>query len=153
MIVECPHCHTRVLPKSGDICPACGSATKHTADTVTTDTTLAVRPGMAFPPICIVCGKEQSRYHTITRRQYVASDSSNRDSSLGMGLLLGVFGLLLRLPFLRSARSVAVEVPICRECEKFAKDRLRYVNFEESTMTLIVHRNVTEGLSRRGVSS
>ncbi len=55
MIVECPHCHTRVLPKADNICPACRENILDTHDVDPNMVSLSVRESQDLPPYCYRC--------------------------------------------------------------------------------------------------
>jgi hypothetical protein len=153
MIIECPYCHTRILPKADGSCPACGKNTQDRLGTDANKTSLVVSPGMRLPGICIICGGPAAELQCISKRHHMGEDSNKGQSSVGLGLMGGALGWLLRIFFMRGSRSVAVDVPVCKGCNKQVNEAVRYVNHERGTMTFIVHRNVKDEIEKLGASS
>lgn len=141
MIVECPHCFTRVLPKAGGICPGCGKDTNDISDADISCTSLIVSPGMPLPSICIVCGAFDAKFKTVRKKQGKEAGQGVGNGTGTFWLAGGIYGWLIGM-LTRSKRSVVLEVPVCPGCTKDLDSRIKFVNFETGTITFIVNRAV-----------
>ena len=148
MFIECPHCHTRVLPLANNICPACR---KDISDTRGVDPNLAslvVHQLDSLPHYCYSCNLPTERNVKIMEKVEIGGDSPFAKFLL---LVLGI--LTLRLSILGSRQegkksSVLVSMPQCERCAKSGKPKPNYVDFEKQSMTFIVHRGFRERVYR-----
>ena len=74
MLTNCPHCFTRVVPRSDGSCPACQSDTHDTAVGEPSRTPIHVWQGDILPPICCGCGQRTSRVVSVYRKMAPEGD-------------------------------------------------------------------------------
>ncbi len=147
MIVECPHCFTKVAPAADGICPACRENVHDKPSEGADQTSMAVRHLTDLPGICCGCGQSTDRYVKISRK---ISHQKEQDSSIGALFILGLlFGWLFWIIALfRGAKGnrvgdvVIVEMPQCPGCQANGKPEPIRVNAEELQMTFVVHREL-----------
>ena len=130
MVQECPHCHTRVLPKEDNLCPACG---KNVLDTIQAD--LSVRSltvkGAVTLPYCCTCCTPTDRIVTV-REKFPENELAKFIEAL----------IDYRSPHFSPTerrRTVIVKLPQCKECGKKGKPKPTHVDFEHDEMTFLVH--------------
>jgi len=148
MFIECPHCHTRVLPLANNICPACR---KDISDTRGVDPNLAsmvVHQLANLPPSCYSCNSPTERYVKITETVQMGGDSP-----LTKFFLMVVAVITLRPWVLRSLTegkksSVTIHVPQCERCAQSGKPKPNHIDFEEQSMTFIVHKGFRDRVYR-----
>lgn len=157
MIVECPHCYTRVWPTPEGECPACRKSLHDTTDTDPAKTSVSIAHRSLLPPYCCDCGRPTDRYVKIVRR--VSRGVDVADSPAG---LLSVLGLLVSwwfLPFAvlcglrdRTGDVVIVEIPQCEVCGDNGKPAPIRVNSEELRMTFVVHKDFSKQIVEQSSS-
>ena len=148
MIIECPHCHTRVLPLANNICPACR---KDISDTTGVDPNLAslVVPQLAnLPPYCYSCNSPTERYVKITETVQIGGDSP-----FARFFLIVMAVITLRPGVWRSLTegkksSVTIHVPQCERCAQSGKPKPHHIDFEGQAMIFIVHKEFRDRVHR-----
>ena len=141
MFVECPHCHTSVLPLENNICPACR---KDMSDTRGVDTRLAsllVRESTKLPPYCYSCNSPTKHYVLIKEKVTIGGDTPLEKFLI---VLVGIITLRIwRIKGWKNegeTSSVVVSIPQCEQCARLGKPKPDHVDFEEQSMTFIVHK-------------
>jgi hypothetical protein len=150
MLLDCPHCHRRVLPMSDFSCPACRGDTR--AETVDDRSEVRLAPGDDLPPLCMACGQP-----TIDRV------SIQEQVTIGGHSWLFQLFLMLTSPSWFAADRRAIEgktsqfsmrIPVCKTCQGRAELQPSYVNFEHRTATFLVHGAFARALrEQRGVKT
>jgi len=124
VIIECPHCHTRVIPKPNNICPACQEDVTDTQNTDPNLVAFAIHESEDLPDHCFSCNNYTERIIRVS-----ADDES--------GILTSIFGL----PEPEDTTNVVLYLPQCELCNELEKDpQLVEADYEHQTMTLVVHR-------------
>lgn len=123
VIVECPHCHTRVIPKSNNLCPACQEDISDLQDTDPNQVAFTIHESEELPSYCVSCNMYTER---IVRAS--ADDES--------GILTAIFGLSAP----DNTSNVILYLPQCEMCDELEGPQLVEVDYEHQTMTLVVHR-------------
>jgi hypothetical protein len=116
MLIDCPHCYTRVIPKADGCCPACQNDTRDVAGLDTSRTTIRVSQGDILPPICCECGQYTSRVVSIHKK---TGPRDEGPTLLGAAVLWVFFRSLGARLLLRAAGStlvVNVTMPQCDAC-------------------------------------
>lgn len=158
MLIDCPHCFTRVVPKADGTCPACQKDTRETAGGDLTRATMPVAQGDVLPPVCCHCGRDTRRCVAVS----IEAAGKGQDLPGGgtaISLLLSLASLFVSmLAFLilwpvfvyRLLRGIAgtsvveVRVPQCEVCAAYGDPRPQRVDFENARMTLVVHKRLKE---------
>jgi len=123
MTIECPHCHTRVIPMSNNLCPACREDISDLRNTDPNQVALAIHELEELPSYCFSCNRYTER---ITRVS--ADDVSD--------ILTAIFGL----PAPEDTSNVILYLPQCESCYELEDPQRVEVDYEHQTMTLVVHR-------------
>jgi hypothetical protein len=142
MLIDCPHCYTRIVPKSDGSCPACQKDTRDTTGLDLSRTSIQVSQGEMLPPICCGCGQQTSRTVVVYRKATPPGEPSTFVGAAVFWLLSWPLGIWLMLRGMANATVVEVKVPQCEVCARRGSPEPRYVDFANARMTLIVHRNL-----------
>src|SRR4051812_909327 len=127
MLLECPHCHRRVLPLASGECPSCH---KNTADTHNANhnvTLLSITEATTFPATCCTCNAQTNNLVKVHRSGKMAGASrpGEKSTSAADGLALSIFGLFGKLAYLfwqagrqsePGSSSLRIYVPQCKRC-------------------------------------
>jgi hypothetical protein len=151
MILECPHCHRRVLPLSSGECPSCH---KNTADTIGVDqnvTMLSITEITKFPQLCCACADPTTNRVTIARKGRLSQPGSPKQTSSEpywpVYFVFGpIWGFLIDMfsriggggnsgPF-----SLAVKVPQCKKCVAMKKIEPSVVDLEHCRFGIVVDK-------------
>lgn len=144
MIIECPHCYTRVMPGPEGECPACRKNTRDTAGTDPAKTAMSIPNQASLPPVCCECGRPTDRYVKVTRSvrvQGAAEGSGGTLASIGLWLL-GGFTIFASSGHSRgtSGDVIVIHMPQCPLCGAEGPPSPKSVNAEELRMTFVVHK-------------
>ena len=146
-VVECPHCHKDVWPKSDRSCPACGKDTSDEANGTPDLMRLEVSRGTVFPDVCCTCGEPTTRIEKVTE----SVKRGDRDDRVWMILVLGlmaVFAWLLTKIWGYGSRfesTVTAEMPRCAACSKSSGPLVaESVDFDTNRMVFLVHKSFGE---------
>ena len=123
MLIECPHCHKRVIPKANNICPACREDMSDMEGVDPNQTSLTIHESEELPSYCYSC-------NMYTERQIRLS--GDQESALGTIF----FGL--NRP--EDTSNVIIYLPQCEVCSELNEPEIVDVDYEHQTMTIIVHR-------------
>ena len=130
LIVECPHCYTRVLPKENNICPACRMDMTDTPDVDPQVAALVVRELDNLPPYCYSCNSYTERYVKI-----VGEKGTLLDQSLG-----AVVSLLIPTRKIEEDTSnVFVSLPQCEACAEMEEPAPLHVDYDTQSMVFVVN--------------
>jgi len=141
MFQECPHCHTQVLPNPDGRCPACRKFFSDISDISPGLKKFDIKSRSSLPPICIYCGNA-------TERTVVLEEGIQKGGDSWLDKLF-----LSRAPqLIKHGEVLAIElaIPQCKECAKTkGKPKPERVNFEDGSMTFLVHINFYDGVVGR----
>jgi hypothetical protein len=141
MITECPHCFGRVLPMTDGSCPSCGKNTVDKTELSSTMTSIVVDKGESFPASCALCAQATSR---TTKLSFTAKRRPDAGGDLAMSMISPLAGAIVAA-FRVNTYNVAVRLPVCDRCKRQKIEPL-HVDYENYTMTLLVHRKFAEEL-------
>src|SRR5258706_3469682 len=127
LIVECPHCHVRVLPLSNNICPACRNDMSDLQGVDPNQVSLTIRESEELPSFCYSC----NRY---TERQIRVSGDKESD------LEKALFGLASP----EKTTNVIIYLPQCEECAEWKEPERISVDYEHQAITIVVHKGFRE---------
>ena len=123
LIVECPHCHVRVLPRANNICPACRNDMSDLQDVDLNQVSLTIRESEELPSLCYSCN------HYTERRIRVSGD---KESDLEKAL----FGQASP----EKTTNVIIYLPQCEECAEWKEPERISVDYEHQAITIVVHK-------------
>ena len=123
LIVECPHCHVRVLPLSNNICPACRNDMSDLQDVDPNQVSLTIREAEKLPSFCYSCNR-----YTERRIRFSADKESDLETAL--------FGLASP----EKTTNVIIYLPQCEECAEWKEPERIGVDYEHQTITILVHK-------------
>ena len=129
MLIECPHCHKRVIPKANNICPACREDMSDMEGVDPNQTSLTIHESDELPSYCYSC-------NMYTERQIRVS--GDKESALGTMF----FGL--NRP--EDTSNVIIYLPQCEVCSELNEPEIVDVDYEHQTMTIRVHRGFRDRL-------
>ncbi len=147
MVINCPHCYTRVVPKDDGGCPACQKDTRDTAGVDTSRVPIRVWQGDVLPPICCHCGRQTSRTVSVYRKTSLPGEPSTLAGAIVLWLLSWWFGLWLLLRGMAGTTVVRVALPQCDTCGASGTPNPRHVDFANARMTFIVHKNLSDAMT------
>lgn len=147
MLIDCPHCCTRIVPKSDGICPACQKDTRDTTGLDPSRTSIHVNQGDVLPPVCCECGQPTSRSVSVYRKASGRGQPSTTVGLVVFALLSWSVGLYLTLRGLANATVAQVRIPQCEACAKRGPPQPRYVDYGNARMTFVVHKNLKDAMT------
>jgi hypothetical protein len=133
MIIECPHCHTRVLPKADNICPACRENILDTQDVDPNTVSLTVRESQDLPPYCYLCNSYTERYVKI-----------EGDPEATWETMIRTLVPHWKRQTDEATTNVFINLPQCEACAEREEPTPLYVDYDEQTMTFVVHQGFKE---------
>lgn len=121
LIIECPHCHTRVIPQSNNVCPNCHEDVTDISGVDRDHAPFTVSETEEFPSYCHSCNQYTDRYVRVT---------SDNETFLEQ--------ILFKNSLPEDTTKVFVFLPECELCSD--KDvELVDVDYEHQTMKIMVH--------------
>ena len=120
-IVECPHCHIRVIPKADNTCPNCQENVTDMTGVDPSRVPLVVSERDEFPAYCYSCNQYTD--------QYVRA-SSDGESSIEL--------LILRESQPEDTMNIIVFLPVCELCSE-KEIELVEADYDRQSMTIMVH--------------
>ena len=137
MVIECPHCHTHVLPKADNICPACRRNILDTQGVDPNMVSLTVRESQELPPYCYLCNNYTERYILI---------EGDKESPINRSIrMLGSFLVPHRVRQTdEGTTNVFIHLPQCEACSEREQPTPIYVDYENQSMTFLVHKDFKE---------
>jgi hypothetical protein len=148
MLIECPHCFTRVLPRRDGECPSCQRNTLNVRDADRKRVAVIVRENSKMPDYCCTCTLPERRLVRVARSRLVWG--SRRDTSFGAAAVSALQLLAGGLHFLihrlhsdkqSGEQEVVVRMRQCRECSRETPLDPIFVNFDAYTMKFVVPRD------------
>ena len=145
MIVDCPHCYTRVVPTSQGACPSCRQSVYEATDADHSKASISVAHLEPLPTMCCDCGCATDRTVKITRNISRKADLEPSDDLLSyIGSLFSWIGWLIALVRgdfrSRIGDQVVVQMPQCVICSESGIPDPIHVNAHELRMTFIVNQ-------------
>ena len=143
-IVECPHCHTSVIPKDNGECPAC---LKNMSDLSGVDpnvTSLTISQGQTLPAICFRCGRAARSTHRVVAKRKNPYVQSRAWEVLIIGILFAPLVWLYRRFFGSIRDRLEIRLPLCDGCAvKEGRDAIKpiHIDFDNYEMTFLVHKD------------
>ena len=123
LIVECPHCHVRVLPKANNICPACRKDMSDLQDPDPNQVSLSIKESEELPTFCYSCNRYTERYIRV---------SADKESDLEKAIIGS--------PLPENTTNVIIYLPQCEECAEGNEPEKISVDYDYQTITLVVHK-------------
>ncbi len=142
MIVECPHCHTRVEPTVDEECPSCRKNVLDNSDADLSKTSMSIAHSTKLPQVCHSCAIPTDRY-VVVKQSFGATEMSavRRVLSMLVAVVFGLFNLDNDSQRERRRRdNVRVRVPQCQTCSSNGPPQPMSVNSETYHLTLLVDR-------------
>lgn len=159
MILECPHCHRRVMPLKSGECPACHENTADKSGADESVTLLSVTETTKFPNNCCTCYEATSNFIKVQHSGRMAGVSGPKKESLSGGDVLAIrmFGLLGALACAirvggsggGSGRStLRLRVPQCKRCVANGQITPASADLEHYRLSLLVDRRFADEVKR-----
>lgn len=135
LVVECPHCYARILPRSNNICPSCHNDLMDLEGIDPNQVSLVIHEAEELPSFCYSC----NRYTERTIRL-----SADQESDLAAAL----FGRSLP----ENTTNIIIYLPECEDCTGINEPVKTDVDYDRQTITLIVHKGFRDRVlqSRNG---
>ncbi len=122
MIIECPHCHVKVLPTANNLCPACRRDISDPSDTDPNQVALTIHESEELPSFCFSCNLYTDRTIRVSGDKGSDFDSLFKTSDV-------------------DTSNVVIDLPQCDKCgEEIGEPEPVHVDYEYQKMTLVVHR-------------
>src|SRR4030095_11195414 len=119
LVVECPHCHKKVVPKANNICPSCREDMSDMEGVDPNQTALTIREADELPSFCYSC-------NMYTERQIrISADKESVMENM-------VFGSCSP----EETSNVIVYIPQCEVCSDLNDPEPVEVDYEHQTMTI-----------------
>ena len=137
MIIECPHCHTRVLPRKDNTCPACREDISNLEDVDPNLVSMVIHESQELPSFCYSCNLYTERYVRL---------QGEEESAVAHAILTLAELLVIRPKWSHhnnevGTSNVYIYLPQCEQCaEEFGRPEPITVDFDHQTMKFIVHR-------------
>lgn len=147
MLIDCPHCFTRVVPKSNGLCPACQKDMRDTTRLDLARASIRVSQGDVLPKICCDCGETTSRVVKVYQKHAAKEQPSSLAATLIFLLSSWAMGSWLFLRGMAETSVAEVAMPQCERCARRGDPKPRYVDFSNARMTFVVHRNLKEAMT------
>jgi hypothetical protein len=122
LIIECPHCHVRVIPTVNNVCPNCHEDVTDMTGVDPNQVPLTVSETEEFPSHCYSCDQYTDQYVRL---------SSDGESSIERF----IFGD--RRP--EDTTNIIVYLPVCELCSE-KEVELVEADYDLQTMVIMVHR-------------
>jgi hypothetical protein len=123
LVIECPHCHVRVLPLASNICPACRNNMSDVQDVDPNQVSLTIHESEKLPSFCYSCNRYTERYIRF---------SADKESDLEKVL----FGLASP----EKTTNVIIYLPQCEECAQWKVPERISADYDHQTVTIVVHQ-------------
>jgi hypothetical protein len=126
LVIECPHCHVRVLPARNNICPSCHNDVTDLKDVDLNQISLVIHESDELPSFCYACNR-----YTERRIRVSADQESDLDTLFGV-------------PAPNKTTNVIVYLPQCEECAESKEIKQTGADYDHQTITLVVHPRFQE---------
>lgn len=143
MLVTCPHCYTRVLPKADGSCPACQKDTREISGADLTRASIRIEQGQELPGFCCDCGQATNRYSSV----YCVSRARDNPSGLAqimIALVSWPMALYFFLRGIQNAGRLRIKLPQCERCATRGTPLPQHVDFENARATFVVNVKLCE---------
>jgi hypothetical protein len=145
MVIDCPHCFTKVIPKPDGSCPACQGNTR--VSRARPDySACRVGHNAPLPPICCGCGQAADQYYAITSHSTEGRSEASGVTALLLAMISLPMAIFMLLRGMQETSVVQVKLPICPHCRQFGLPTPQYVDFKNARMTFVVHKRLKEAL-------
>ncbi len=124
MVIECPHCHTRVIPRKDNTCPACHNDISDLKDVDPNVVSMVIHESQELPPFCYSCNSYTERHVRV---------SADKESYLE-NLILGPASP-------EKTSNVIIFLPQCELCAELGIPEPVGVDYDHQTMKFLVHRD------------
>jgi hypothetical protein len=131
LVVECPHCHKKVVPKANNICPSCREDMSDMEGVDPNQTALTIREADELPSFCYSCNMYTERQIRI---------SADKESDLE--------NMLFGSSSPEETSNVIIYIPQCEVCSDLNDPEPVEVDYEHQTMTIAVHKGFRERVLR-----
>ncbi|MCQ3936059.1 MAG: hypothetical protein DPW18_03310 [Chloroflexi bacterium] len=122
IIVECPHCYTKILPLADNTCPACQGDLSHPVWMDSNRVSLLIHESEELPSYCYSCNQYTEQKVRVSGDQ----------ESLLSELLTGDVSP-------EQTSNVVIFLPQCESCAEMEDPEPVEVDYELQTMTFVVH--------------
>ena len=153
-MIECPHCHTVVLPTTAGACPSCMKDTRELPDVRTSK--IPIRKGCSMPQVCYRCGDYCTRSVKVAFSEPTHGYGDEEDGHGGFFLASMFFGIVVEISvqLVRLLRwlvglvwqsaadqesTVSFRIRQCRSCARKGAANPHHVWFKEGEMDFVVH--------------
>ena len=124
-VIECPHCHVKVLPTANDICPACRKDISDTQGVDPNQVSLTLHESEELPSFCYSCNLYTERTVRISG-----------DGETGLPSLFPKPEV--------DTSNVIIYLPQCEVCGERNDPEPLDVDYEYQKMTFVVHKGFRE---------
>jgi len=132
LVVECPHCHVRVLPLPNHICPSCRNDMTNLEGVDPNQVSLAIHEAEELPSFCYSCNRYTERLIRV---------SADQESDLETAL----FGRSRS----ENTTNVIIYLPECEDCSNINEPVKTDVDYDHQTITLLVHKGFRDRVLKR----
>lgn len=122
MIVECPHCHIRVIPRADNTCPNCQENVADMTGVNPSWVSLSVSERDEYPTYCYSCNQYTDQYVRV---------AADNDSA--------VVRLLFGDPLPEHTSNIIVFLPVCESCIENEVELVES-DYDRQAMKIMVHR-------------
>jgi hypothetical protein len=151
MMLECPHCHRRVLPLASGECPACHENTTDKLHANENVTLLSIMEATKFPKTCCTCNEPTENLVNVQRSGRMAgvSEPKRESTSAGDALFLSFLGLFGKLIYAFShvsdgsgagVSTLKIRVPQCKQCAAKKRIEPASADLEHHRLSILVDR-------------
>ncbi len=144
MLVDCPHCYARVVPKADGCCPACQQNLRLVTGTESMRVSLRVAQGDILPAICCDCGEPTERVTKVQASRSERREGTNWIEVIVLGLMSWLVAVYLILRGISETNVIEVRIPQCELCAAGGPPKPEYVDFGNARMTFVVHRKLRD---------
>jgi hypothetical protein len=122
VFTECPHCHTKILPRADNTCPACQCDLSNLAGVNPNKVSFLIYESEELPSYCYSCNQYTEQEVRV---------SGDQESILSKFLTGDVSP--------EQTSNVIIFLPQCELCEEVEDPEPIEVDYEKQTMTFLVH--------------
>ena len=131
LIVECPHCHVKVIPKANNICPACQNDVSNLQGVDFNKVSVSVYESEELPTFCYSCNR-------FTERPIRVSGDKESDSEKA------IFGS----PSPEKTTNVIIYLPQCDDCAEWDEPEIISVDYEHQSLKVMVHKGFRDRVTQ-----
>ena len=152
-VLDCPHCHVRVLPKTDGRCPACHNDVNDLRGVDRDMATVEVSALKNLPRFCICCGEPTERTRVVSGHGFSWEQADDIDAvAVAITVTLAATISVLLMPFSlfrresheeRRVRKLSAKLPCCENCADEAIEILKVLP-AKSSIKLVAHQAFAE---------